>query len=272
MKRLMAATTASLVTALAAAQAVEVTVTVTNTQGEGGLSLTPLWLAFHDGGFDAFDLGGTASQGVEDIAEVGVAAAARDELLATQASALGGLVGSPSGPPPIQPGETVSVTFDLDPTDNRFVQFLSMILPSNDAFIGLDDSVALFGDDGTFLGPQTFEITSALAFDAGTEANDPAAGGAFVDGVDATAGGEEGGVITTGLTAAGLGLTDGLLLADGSMLSLVLAEAFFGGQAALGTITIDLADASPVPIPGALLLMGPALLGLGAARARAKRA
>ena len=45
------------------AGAVSVRVTVTNNAAAGGIYLTPMWIGFHDGGFDLFDIGGAASAG-----------------------------------------------------------------------------------------------------------------------------------------------------------------------------------------------------------------
>lgn len=254
----------------AAAHAVPVTVTVTNEQAEGGLSLTPLWLAFFDGqSFDAFDAGEAATQGVEDIAELGVASTIRDELLAAQADSQGGLITAPGGfpgAPIIEPGETVSVTFDVDPESQGWVQFLSMILPSNDNFVGLDDAVRLFAEDGSFLGPQSFSLTSEFAFDAGTEVNDLSDGPAFVAGQVDTDGTPEGGVVTQSVGIAVMGQT--IMLPDGSLLSSELAQAFFGGQTTLATVSFALADADAVPLPGAALLFGTVLAGAGARRLR----
>lgn len=250
------------------AAAVPVTVTVTNQQAEGGLSLTPLWLAFSDGeSFDAFDLAAAASQGVEDIAELGDAATIRDELLAAQDTAQGGLIGAPGGfegAPIIEPGESVGVTFDVDPESQAFVQFLSMILPSNDAFVGLDDAVRLFGEDGAFLGERSFTLTSAFAFDAGTEVDDLSNGPAFVAGQTGTEGAAEGGVITRSL---GIAAVADVRLPDGTLLSAELAEAFFAGQTELATVTFS-SGAQVVPLPGAALLFGTALIGAGSRRLR----
>ena len=49
----------------------ELTVTVDNLQPAGGLFFTPVWVGFHDGTFDSFDVGGNASAALEAIAEEG---------------------------------------------------------------------------------------------------------------------------------------------------------------------------------------------------------
>ena len=168
-----------------AASAASIKITVTNLQGEGGLSITPLYTAFHNGSFDAFDEGGVASAGLELIAETGMASAIAAQRTATDPNSVGNVLASPAGPPPIQPGEVVSSVMKLDATGPLFFTFLSMLLPSNDHFIGNDDALAhqIFGAGGEFLGNQTITVTGDQIYDAGTEANG-LEGSAFVAGQD----------------------------------------------------------------------------------------
>ena len=260
---------ASVLALLSSAHAVPVTVTVTNNQSEGGLTLTPLYVAFHALGFDAFSVGEGASAGIEQLAEIGVPATVRDERLAADPNSIGAVLGAPGGfgpAPVIEPGETATITIDVDPSDHRFMTFLSMIVPSNDTFIGLDQAVEVFSASGDFLGRQVFEITSAFAYDAGTEVNDPFDGGAFVQGVDQLLGTVENGVVTA---ATDLGAIAGLIAANGQALDAAAVAAFFGGGSSLATITLDLA---PVPVPGALMLFGTAALGAAGLRRRAQKA
>jgi hypothetical protein len=65
-----AATGATMLTAVAAS-AVTLNITITNNSAPGGVTLTPLYTAFHDGSYDAFTTGEKASAGVELIAEEG---------------------------------------------------------------------------------------------------------------------------------------------------------------------------------------------------------
>ena len=271
--RTLLAAAASAAALTASAHAVPITITVTNTQDTGGLSLTPLYFAFTDGAddaFDAFDAGEAASAGVEEIAELGSFGTLAGERMAADPDALGAVLGAPEGfpgGPIIEPGETASITIDIDPASQRFVQFLSMIVPSNDTFIGLDDATALFAEDGAFLGPQTFDLSSALAYDAGTEVNDLLDGAAFVQGVDGMAGTAEGGVVTA---ATDIGMVAGIVAANGQELSPEAVAAFFAGGS-LGSISFDLA-ADTVPLPAGFVLFGTALLGSAGLRRRAAKA
>ena len=57
------------------------------------------------------------------------------------------------GPGSYPPGAEGSLVLSLDPTDNRYLSFLSMVVPSNDAFIGNDDAtgIELFDAMGNFV-------------------------------------------------------------------------------------------------------------------------
>ncbi len=180
------------------ASATDITVEVTNNQPAGGFSFTPVWHAVHDGTFDAFDAGSAASPGIELIAELGDPSVLDSEFVSSGASGVSGVLFSPSGPPPFTPGQSNSTTFDVgDATVNRYFSFASMVIPSNDLFIGNDDPmlIELFDAGGSFQGPLTLEIYGSMIWDAGTEVNDIMDGPAFVVGQDGAAGTDEGGVV-----------------------------------------------------------------------------
>ena len=64
----------------AQSQALEVQVKIENLSPEGGLYFTPVWVGFHDGNFDVYDQGSTASEGLERFAEDGDFAALRNDF------------------------------------------------------------------------------------------------------------------------------------------------------------------------------------------------
>ena len=47
-------------------------ITIENLAPQQGSILTPVWVATHDGSFDTFDEGKTASSGIELVAEEGL--------------------------------------------------------------------------------------------------------------------------------------------------------------------------------------------------------
>ncbi|MEM9217904.1 MAG: spondin domain-containing protein [Cyanobacteria bacterium P01_F01_bin.150] len=147
----------------------QVTVTVENLAPTNGTRLTPVWVGFHNGNFDTFNSGEAASAALESLAEDG-----SNELLsqAFNASGLGSIDGA-VGSAPIQPSETPSETFDVNTSTGQYFSFASMVLPSNDTFIGNGNPEAyeLFDDEGNFLGPEIL-VLGSQAYDAGTEVND----------------------------------------------------------------------------------------------------
>ncbi len=269
------------------AAATTLRITVTNDTGaldSGGFALTPVYAAFHDGAFDAFDVGSAASGGVERLAEVGQFAPGLDgngdplpslvdERNAATSSSQAQVFSSftPTGRRPLFAGEsdTVEVTID-DPTDRRFFTFLSMVIPTNDLFIGTDDALELFDTGGNFIGPNSISITGAGIYDAGTEVNDPTTGVAFAAGQNGGAGTDEGGVITAGFDQLaqfiGLGTAAGFTIAD--------TQGLLGGTSAsafsVATISFEVVQPAPIPLPAGGLLMLSAL-GLGGVAARRRK-
>lgn len=188
----LAATGIGLLTGLSA-QAFMVNVTFENLAPAGGLSLTPVFTGFHDGTWDMFNAGAMASSAVEAVAEVGMTSAIESEFQAAQVSGIFG-TSAPGGP--FTPGTTHTVTFALDPVANRYMSLLSMVVPSNDTFIGNDDPMAfeLFDGVGQFVGG-AWTFTGAMTWDSGTEVNDTMNGPAFVMGQAGSSGLSEGGSI-----------------------------------------------------------------------------
>ncbi|MEM8774377.1 MAG: spondin domain-containing protein [Pseudomonadota bacterium] len=283
---------ASLGAMTAAAKATTLEITVTH-NGETPLFITPLYTAFHNGGFDAFDVGRPASAGLELLAETGMfggpgsIAAERSAATAFPNSqgipVLGAAGPGPIFSPNIGPGTfggdtgTATIIID-DPTENRFFTFLAMILPSNDTFIGEDDPLAheVFDAAGNFLGPIDINVSGLNIFDAGTEANDPSAegGAAFVLNADISAGGPGEGNVQQGLDLnafAGVGLapppdpTNQIGTLDGFI-------DFTSDPANFNLLTISIREIAPVPLPASGLLLLAGLGGLTVLRRRCKRA
>ena len=145
---------------------------------ENGVYFTPVWVGFHNGSFDLFDVGSLASEGVERIAEDGNVSVLREEFAAATADSGGidGVITSPAGfeaLPVFDPGEISTAEFTLTVGQNRYMSFASMIIPSNDAFIGNHNpwAIELFDAAGTFNGKKIITVLGSMVWDAGTELN-----------------------------------------------------------------------------------------------------
>lgn len=155
-------------------------ITVENLGPDGGFFITPVWVGLHNGGFDLFDVGSAASPGLEALAEDGIIATLSGEFAAP--GRLEGVVTGPSGfgsmapqPPVIDTGEVASTTIDLiNPAAYRYLSFASMVIPSNDAFIGNEDPTAyeVFDAMGNFNGEFSIDVFGSDIWDSGTEVND----------------------------------------------------------------------------------------------------
>ncbi|MEL6111819.1 MAG: spondin domain-containing protein [Pseudomonadota bacterium] len=172
----------------------ELRVVVTNLAPTGGVFLTPFWFGFHDESFNLFDIGGTASRGLEAIAEDGDFMPIRGEFSAAVPDGVAGIItGSATGPIPT--GDSNGVFVNVNALSNRFLSLAAMILPSNDAFVGTADAVELFDASGRFLGQQEILFTGADVLDAGTEVNTEL-DAAFINQGTNNTGIDENGVIT----------------------------------------------------------------------------
>ncbi len=168
-------------------------ITIRNTSDTGGTALTPFFAGFHDGSFDLYNRGEVASAGLEALAEDGNNAVVADELRQDDADAQSTNVVGDRGP--IAAGETASAMIDVDGVSNGFFSFGSMLLPSNDAFIGTGRAQQLFDSSGNFLGAQTFVFDGSNVLDAGTEVNTER-DAAFINQTGPNTGETEGGVVT----------------------------------------------------------------------------
>ncbi len=256
----------------AVAQATTLEITITNSANTGGFAITPVYSAFHDGNFDAFNVGEAASAGVKLIAETGNQAGLTPERLLASPGSQATVVAAPgSGPPTIDPGEATTATIAVDGNTNRYFSFLSMLVPSNDTFLGNDDPLAfeLFDVAGMFLGERTINITADWLFDAGTEVNDRNNGPAFVVGQDADDGAAENGVVhQVESFAAFAGVNTPLGLLDGNEIDFGQDPSRFS-VASISIREVTSLSTIPLPASGLLIIGGLGMLG-GLRRLRRK--
>jgi len=154
---------------------VGVTVVFENLSPANGTWLTPVWVGFHDGVFDAFDTGSPATTALERLAEDGNPDPLAGLFASAGAGAAQGVLPADGGDPRIAPGETATRTFVIDSAEpeNRFLSWAAMVIPSNDAFLGNDDPQAhrIFDAGGSFVGGYV-TVDGGDVLDAGTEVND----------------------------------------------------------------------------------------------------
>jgi hypothetical protein len=136
---------------------------VTATNLTRGQPLSPLAVLIHDSGQAVFRIGEPASAGLELLAEGGDNSELLDEIDGAAEA---------SGGAPIGPGDSETLTLELadDQTGGLSLSVISMLVNTNDAITGLN-GIALagmaVGDSMTY---------TAVAYDAGTEANNELAG------------------------------------------------------------------------------------------------
>lgn len=171
--------TLALAASVADAAVVRVSVTVENLAPDNSVSFAPLRFGFHNGSFDAFNNGETAGQPIISVAEGGSGA---DWFPAFQAAEPAAVLGSVGGA--LTPGATAtSMTFLVDTMVNPFFTFASMVVPSNDHFIGNDNPMQyrLFDDAGNLLIAQIDQEARQI-WDNGSEVTDPLAAAFLVIG------------------------------------------------------------------------------------------
>ena len=156
----------------------QVTYEVAVTNLTANQPLSPPALVFHTAGYDAWELGAPASDGLEMLAEEGDFTEFLDEAMANTS-----VVGTAEGTGIIVPGESDSIEFEteLRSIADLLVSFATMLVNTNDAFTG---RIHIPIDDLAVNQSMTLFTRS---YDAGTEANSESAAS-----VPGPAGGGEG--------------------------------------------------------------------------------
>jgi hypothetical protein len=230
-----------------------VTITVENLAPASGVAFAPLHFGFHSGAFDAFNLGGVATAPIISVAEGGSGSAWQPAFAMADPGSVRGTIGGL-----LLAGASASFTVDVDPMVNPYFTFASMVVPSNDFFIGNDNPMEyrIFDANGN-LAVTSIDQRASEIWDAGSEVFDPAAA-AFV-GTNALRTPQNSVVaFNFGELAAFDGLTTGA------------GYTFTSGLAADTSIYRISFATAPVPEPGTWALMVAGLAGVaGIARTRA---
>ena len=125
----------------------------------GGAHFTTLIGAIHNDMVTFWESGGTATRGVENVAELGSTGTFKSEINANS-NAVSVIEQSVSG------GGTGSATFDITLTNTHpLVTLLSMIGPSPDWFVGVS-GLSLLDDQGQWMSTRQVDL---FPYDAGTE-------------------------------------------------------------------------------------------------------
>lgn len=135
-----------------------------------GIYYTPFLVAAHTEGNNFFVTGQPASANLQAMAEGGDISG-----LVSDVQALGATyVANPAGGL-LAPATSTSFNMNTDGTNNTRLSIVSMLLPTNDAFAGLN-AIMIPTEPGTY-------VYNVNAYDAGTEANDEILNGGGAPGV-----------------------------------------------------------------------------------------
>jgi hypothetical protein len=235
---------ASLASVAAQAETLKLRVTVQNLAPANSVAYAPLRVGFHSGSYDAFDEGEAATAPIISVAEGGSGADWFPAFAAADPTATLGTV-VPNPPGPLLPGGKARALFTIDTAANPFFTFASMVVPSNDYFIGNDDpqQYRLFDAAGALL-IDRIDLRASDIWDAGSEADDPA-NAAFVVGGNNDLRTPQNGVVA--FDFEGLSIFDGLQTAAGYIFQSQLTDA-------TGIYRINFALAS-VPEPSGLAML-----------------
>jgi len=247
--------TALLLADVASAAQVNVTVTLRHLAPADSVSFAATHLGFHNGTFDAFNNGQVATAPIISVAEAGNGIAWLQSFSVADPSAT---IGTIAGQ--LRPGNVRSSTFLVDTAINPYFTFASMVIPSNDFFIGNDSPTQyrLFDNAGN-LQISSITQTARQIWDAGSEAFD-VANAAFIVGSVGSQRTPQNGVVS--FNFAELSGFNGLTTGAGyTFQNTLLADT--------AIYQIDFA-ATPIPIPAPIGLLAAGLVAMGVvARRRA---
>lgn len=240
----------------ASAAPVSVRVIIENLAPTNSVSFAPLRLGFNAGSFDAFNNGQVATAPIVSVAEGGSGSDWFPAFAAADPTAILGSVGGA-----LLPGATASGTFIVDSAINRFFTFATMVIPSNDLFLGNDSPTAfeLFDAAGN-LRINSIGQTAGQIWDAGSEVADPANAAFVVGGVNANRTPQNG---VVSFSFAELSAFNGVATAAGY----IFDSTGLAGNTDVYRISFTTSRV-PEPASSALLVVGLLALGWGLRRQR----
>lgn len=254
---LRAATGLVFVASVAHAQSRMVTVTVTNLAAANSIGFADSHVGFHRGVFDAFNIGTTPGAGIISVAEGGAGGQWQTDFAAADPTATRGLIAGA-----LTPGQSRSQSFIVNAGLNKFFTFATMVIPSNDFFLGNDNPTGfrLFDDAGNLL-INSITQTSSQIWDAGSEAFSIAGAAFLVNGVNAVRT-PQNGLVSFNFTEL-MGFNG-----EQTAAGYVFNSGLTAGQA---IYRIDFTSVAVVPEPSSMILLASGLMMLGVA-VRRKRA
>lgn len=172
--------------AMSTASATDFNVKITNLTN--GAWFTPFLVAAHPDGTSLFEAGQPASANLQAMAEGGDIAG-----LVADLQGAGATIEQNPANGLLPPAMSADVDMNTDGTSNVLLSVVAMLLPTNDAFAGLN-SIVIPAAPGTYV----FDVP---AYDAGTEANDELITGGGMPGA-AGIPADPGGLAGTGGTGA----------------------------------------------------------------------
>lgn len=180
---LRTALVAASILGMSSVHAADINVKITNLTN--GIWFTPFLVAAHPADTSLFAVGQPASASLQAMAEGGDISG-----LVTDLTGLGATIQENPAGGFLQPAMSTNVDLNTDGTSNALLSVVAMLLPTNDAFAGLN-AVTIPTEPGTY----TFDVP---AYDAGTEANNEQLTPGAAPGVP----GDPGGLAGTGGTGA----------------------------------------------------------------------
>lgn len=181
-----AALVAAALSGAPAAHATDFSVEIVNLTN--GIWYTPFLVAAHPEGTSLFQTGQPASANLQAMAEGGDIAG-----LVADLEGLGATIAENPAGGLLAPASSASADLNTDGTANVLLSVVAMLLPTNDAFAGLN-SVEIPTEPGRY-------VYDVPAYDAGTEANDELLTGGGAPGVPGMPA-DPGGLAGTGGTGA----------------------------------------------------------------------